>query len=173
MKTCLCLVALLLVACADDPLDVEFGDGPPIRTDATSYVVTQRDDVFEVKIAFTFENRLPQPIYLERCAGVLLPPLLERKVGDGWRTEWSAPDYCASFAFTLAPGGRYQDTLRIHAHPFGGDRKPQFTSSDVTGTHRLQWDHALRSFDADSKPPGERVPLRHRISNEFELREGP
>ena len=62
------------------------------------------------------------------------------------------------------------DPLDIHAHPFGDLREPQFQSRDVTGTHRLQWSRALRSFDPKNNPPGEPLPLRHRISNEFLLR---
>jgi hypothetical protein len=172
MKRGFWLIAILLVACSDDPLDVDFGDGPPIRTDATAYVVSQRDGLLEARIPFSFENHLPQPIYLQRCNGVL-PPVLERKVGDEWRLAWGDHEYCASqVALALAPGARYVDTLRLHAHPFGGEREPQFTSTEVAGIHRLRWDRVLRSFDAKSIPPGELLPLRHRISNEFQL-QGP
>jgi hypothetical protein len=166
----LILVGVVLASCSD-PLDVDFGPGPLFQTDASTYVVSQRDNVLEVSIPFRFENRLPQAIYLQKCPGAL-PPILERKVGDTWSTEWIESDLCTGNAvLVIAPGASYADTVRIHAHPFGGDRKPQFKSSDVTGVHRLQWSRALRSFDTDSKPPiGEQLPLRHRISNEFQLK---
>jgi hypothetical protein len=164
-----CAVALLLVGCAGDPLDVELAEGPAILTDASTYTLVWRDHVLEVAIPFTFENRLPQPVYLQRCAGVL-PPSLETKVDGEWRKAWSAPDYCASsIPLQLAAGQRYSDTLRVYAHPFGDEREPQFATPEVGGIHRLQWDRVLRSFDVHALPPGDLVPLRHRVSNEFRL----
>ena len=172
MKPRFRLIALLLVSCSD-PLDVDFGPGPLIHTDASTYIITKQEGLLEVGIPFTFENRLPENIYLQRCSTVVLPPILERKVGDEWRTAWSAPHYCASDRpFVLAPGALYVDTVRIYAHPFGDEREPQFQSSDVTGIHRLQWSRALTSYDSKGKPAGEQLPLRHRISNEFQL-QGP
>jgi hypothetical protein len=165
------LIAVLLVACSGDPLDVDFGDGPPIRTDASAYIVTQREGLLEVSIPFSFENRLPQTIYLQRCGGILLT-ILERKVGAEWETEWNAFERCpTSDPRTLSAGVLYVDTVRIHAHPFGDEREPQFRSQEVTGTHRLRWS-VFRSFDATRIPPGDQLPLRHRISNEFQL-QGP
>jgi hypothetical protein len=172
MKPRVCLLAVLLVACSDDPLDVDFGDGPLFRTDASTYTITREGDLLEVTIPFTFENRLPQTVYLQRCRG-LLNPVLERKVGGEWRAAWRLTDLCGSAGpLTLQSGAQYADTIRIHAHPFGGDREPQFTSGDVTGIHRLNWVDALRSYDISIVPPGEQLPLRHRVSNEFQL-QGP
>jgi hypothetical protein len=91
-------------------------------------------------------------------------------VGDEWRRAWSEPLWCSSVTpYTLDPGEMYEDTVRIYAHPFGGEREPQFAAADVGGLHRLHWSTALRSFDSRSRPPGAPVPLRHRISNEFQL----
>ena len=168
----LAVLAVILVACSTDPLDVDVGDGPLIRTDASSYVLTQRDGLLEVLIPVTFENRLPQPIYLQSCSRPI-PPILERKVGDEWRVAWSERVLCSSVVpLYLEPGEVYEDTIHIYAHPFGDERTPQFATADVSGTHRLQWRTALRSFDSRSRPPGEPVPLRHRVSNEFQL-QGP
>ena len=171
MKPHICLIAILLVSC-NDPLDVDFGSGPLFQTDATSYLVVPGGgiaDVVEVDISFTFENRLPHRVYLAPCSGDLTPDL-ERKVGDGWRTAWSRHKYCTSGSpVVIEPGTTYADTVRVVAHPFGDEREPQFSTPDVNGIHRLQWTRALRSFDPRSSPPGEPLPLRHRISNEFHL----
>jgi hypothetical protein len=166
-----CLIAVLLVSCSD-PLDVDVGSDPLIQTNASTYTITKRDNLLEVSIPYRFENRLSQTIYLQSCLGTLAP-VLERKFGDEWRTEWSQGDHCANDSpFLLAPGAVYVDTFRIHAHPFGDEREPQFRSRDVTGIHRIQWSRALRSWDDRSSPRGEQVPLRHRVSNEFQL-QGP
>jgi hypothetical protein len=166
----LAALALVLASCADpaavDPLV------PLFVTDATSYQITERANLFEVRIPFSFENKLDQPIYLERCGGVF-PPVLERKVGDGWRQQWIASDTCVSaLPYVLAPGATYVDTAYIWAHPFGGEREPQFTSQTLTGVHRLQWPSALESYEYHTHPPGPPIPLRYRTSNEFQL-QGP
>jgi hypothetical protein len=172
MKRRFCLIAVLLASCSSDPLDVDVGGGPLIQTNASTYVLTRREGLLEVSIPVRFENRLTQTIYLRRCPDIL-PPVLERKYGDEWRTAWTAPVYCVSdHPFPLAPGAVHVDTIHVYAHPFGDVREPQFQSADVTGIHRLQWNHALRSYDTDRNPPGEQLPLRHRISNEFQL-QGP
>ncbi len=163
------LLSLFPLAACSDPLDVDLGLGPLLETDKPTYTLTNTGSVIEVNIPFTYENRLQQTVFLERCSGIL-PPTLERKIGDEWRTAWEPNEYCRSeSALALRPGVRWVDTLHLYAHPFGGERKPQFQTSNVAGIHRLQWSHVLRSFNPKQKPFGDPVPERLRISNEFQL----
>ena len=91
------LIALVLVSCSD-PLDVDFGSGPLIQTDASTYTIIDSGTLLEVSIPVRLENRLPQAIYLQRCSGVALP-ILERKAGDDPEVDWihGCRSFCCNF----------------------------------------------------------------------------
>ena len=119
MKLRFSLIAVLLVSCSD-PLDVDFGSGPLIQTDASTYDLTQNGTLLQVSIPISFENRLPQAIYLQRCSGVALP-ILERKDGNEWKVEWSPRDICPTTGpIRLDPGALYLDILKTHRCCSGG-----------------------------------------------------
>jgi hypothetical protein len=169
MKRELLLIVLALAACSD-PTDVE-GDGDRLmRTSALTYSLANRGEMVGVDIPFTFDNRTGADVYLTSCTGDV-PPFLERKDGQKWRTAWTPPDYgCSSSGpVRISPGQVRADTLHVFAYAFGGEREPQFNDLNVAGTYRLRWDQALSSYDFTKVPPGEPIALGLRVSNEFQL----
>jgi hypothetical protein len=123
-----------------------------------------------VSIPFTFENLTGQELYLESCPPVL-PPILERRYDDEWETAWTPLTYvCSPHPIVVAPHAVYADTLRVHAHPFGGGRRPQFRDQEVTGTYRLLLTNVWTSWTREQRPFGRELTARLRFSNAFQLR---
>jgi hypothetical protein len=126
-----------------------------------------------VSIPYAFENKTGGVFHLEHCPGTdgIIPPILERKTGDGWKTAWALPDYaCVPSRIDLVPGQIYVDTLDVYAHPFGGEREPQFSAKDVSGTYRLQIRNVWKTWIYEQRPYGEAADARLRVSNDFQLR---
>ena len=163
------LLALLVLAACSGPVDLDVPTGALLKTHAASYTLIERGGVMEVSIPFTFENVTDRDLYLENCPP-LVPPVLERRYGDEWRVAWTPHTYvCTPRPILVPPGARHVDTLHVHAHPFGGERDPQFRDRAVTGTYRLQLPHVWTSWKYEQRPFGDELAPRLRVSTPFEL----
>jgi hypothetical protein len=168
------VIAALLSSCAD-PYGIDLDIGPLLRTDASSYTLTENNGVMEATIPFTYENRTERDLVLEKCRG-LIPPILERRSGDEWTAGWVGNDYdCDPAPYTLVAGAVYTDTLHLWAHPFGSEREPQFLSASVTGTYRLQLSNVWLNWKKEwtSRPFGDQLPVELRVSDPFQLSKPP
>jgi hypothetical protein len=140
----------------------------PIRTDKQEYSITRApDSTIRVTIKTVYTNRSQSTVYLPGCPWPS-PPVVEKKVGDGWVPLYSPIEFlCAKDPLPVEPGEKYTDTLNIAVAPLGSRIHPQLNPEikEVAGTYRLVR-RILRDYRADSL-----LPLEERVSNEFKLKE--
>lgn len=165
------LGAALLGGCAG-LVQPDDESGLVIRTARTEYTVVRTGQFLETSIDFALTNRTDGPAYLTTCHGVH-PPVLEKRVGDGWVTAYAAPVLqCLGPPEVVEPGETFPYTLRVSASPPGSNSHPRFTVGEVPGTYRLRWS-VYRTWEPNGSRPGlgEQFPRDAAVSNEFTLRE--
>jgi hypothetical protein len=145
---------------------------PLMRTEGATYTLQRLEHGWELKIPYSYANRTGASVYLVNCGGHV-PPYLERRGEDGaWKGEWGGVELsCLSAPVIIEDGAVFRDTLWVYAGLRGSNNYPQFRRDDMSGTYRLRWDRALRSFDANRSGFGPALPLEARISNAFELKQ--
>lgn len=142
--------------------------GPLIQTDAQSYVVTRVRQGFHAEIPYVFSNRTGGAVYLVNCQQDF-EISLERRDSARWVRAYNPPlRECLSPPIVIEAGERYRDTLLVRAQEYGSNSYPQFDREDIDGTYRIVWGSALSSY-RDRHPFGDTLPLRQRISNEFQI----
>lgn len=147
-------------------------DDPLIRTDSAEYTLESTDRSWSVEIPYTFFNRTGEDVYLTNCHGgfALRLDRWDEDAGE-WVVAW-APVLllCLSPPIVIRAGDAYQDTVRLFAvHP---DEKggPKFQADEVGGTYRIVWIAASHGY-VEGDGGGGPIPLEHRVSNPFVLRE--
>lgn len=140
------------------------------QTDSESYTLTQPGPWYEATIRFTFHNDLKKNVYFVNCGGAT-GILLEKFVDSTWKPVWSpVMTTCLSAPLIVAAGKDWRSEIRVSAAPIGSNFLPQFSVRDIPGTYRVQWTHALRSYDPSKPRFGTQLPLQQRISNSFEIK---
>ena len=142
----------------------------PIQTDALEYELDSDGFGLYVEIPYVFTNRSGGTVYLVNCNGGF-GLHLEREENGAWQYAWGPVlTMCLSPPILIASNATFADTLHVRAGSFGSNSFPQFDVDDPSGTYRIVWTAALSSFDANSYPFGEQIPLEYRVSNRFTLR---
>lgn len=148
---------------------------PGLRTQAREYTLERSETLWETLIPISFQNPLPDTVYMVNCNGEL-NMTLEKKTAAGWSTFWSpVTSLCLSPPVRIAPGGTYVDTLWIGGSLPGSNAVPEFASGDLAGVYRLRWENVLlhyREYSQERPDWGDSIPAVHRTSNEFALRAG-
>lgn len=162
------LASLLLAGCAAPTHSLD-PEGPAIRTDRSEYVVRRTGDAITFTMGLTFVNRTDGPVYLPTCHSPH-PPVVEKRVDGAWVTVYAPPVLlCAGPPLVVPRGERYEYEYRVHGALPGGDFHPEFRTARVEGTYRLRW--GFLEAPPEQAPAPRPIPLEHRISNEFTLRE--
>jgi hypothetical protein len=162
--TRLALILVLLLACTrrveprvETPAPVKTPPAPaaPIRTDRSSYVLTNGPHGPETTIVATLRAGAGRTLYILNCNGVT-GLTLQRKVGDEWVYSWVITmPACVSPPIVVSPGGEF--TGRLHLH----ERSGRMIES---GTYRVIWTGVLTSFDPNAPGGGPELPLEERVS---------
>ncbi len=177
---------LLLPACAGagtapggQEENSRLNQAPLIQTERTSYTVERGESrdadgtlygrYVRVAIRLRYTNSTDGPIYLPTCNDIN-PPLMQKKERSRWVIAF-APivQACLGPPEVIQPGKTFSYEYQVEGFEPGGRVMPQF-NTDVPGTYRLVWD-AYETWNESGPEPGlgRQLPLRYRISNEFEL----
>jgi hypothetical protein len=134
-------------------------------TDSTQYTVRLVDGMYRARIGYTYTNRSGDAVSTNHCH-TPPPPILEKRVGDGWVRAYSAVMLmCLTIPpFRIAAGETYRGTLDLAVAPRGVNAAPALEVDAIPGTYRLRW--ALR---AGNDPDARDAPTVEAISNEFRL----
>jgi hypothetical protein len=133
----------------------------PVRTDRSSYVLTNGNQGPEATIVTTLRAPADQSLYLLNCNGQT-GVNLQRKVGDQWVYAWTVMmNACMSPPIVVAPNGEHTARVYLHEHS-GGVTYPQRARMIESGTYRVVWTGVLTSFDANGRGP--ELPLEQRVS---------
>lgn len=165
---------LLLIAVAaafgcESSTDPGEPDAPAIWTDRPEYVVDQTPTGWSARIPYTFVNRTGEPVYVANCNGAF-NLRLDRWQGTHWTPAWGPVlPLCLSVPIVIGADEVVQDTVHFFAAPQGSNAYPQLKAPGVEGTYRLVWLAAVHDYDHPTG--GTDVPLSHRTSNPFTLRE--
>ncbi len=133
----------------------------PVRTDRSSYVLTNGPQGPEATIVTTLRAPANQSLYLVNCNGQI-GVNLQRKVGAEWVYAWTVMmNACLSAPIVIPPDGEH--TARVYLHErSGGVTYPQRARMIESGTYRVVWSGVLTSFDASGRGP--EAPLEQRVS---------
>jgi hypothetical protein len=151
----------------------------PILTDQSVYTA-QRGATYlndgtlygryvQLVMRLRYTNSTAGPIYLPTCHTVH-PPVLERKQDSGWVTAY-APivQLCLGPPEIIERGRTFEYLYHIQAFLPGSRVMPQFQTA-VAGTYRLVWGAYATWTGLGSEPGlGRELPLKARISNEFDI----
>lgn len=142
----------------------------PIQTGKSEYSATIRDGTVELEIPHTFTNQRAETVYIVNCNNAF-GIKLQKRAGNTWvdAVGMIIPD-CLSPAIEIPEGESYDNILQIHAGLPSSDIEPRFEVDEIEGIYRIVWIDVLESFDPDSYPFGEQIPLEQRLSNTFEIR---
>jgi hypothetical protein len=133
----------------------------PIRTDRTSYVLTNGVRGPEATIVATLRAPANQALYILNCNGAS-GLTLQRPVGEGWEYAWIiAMNACMSPPIVVPPGGEHTAPIYVHDNS-GGVVGPARRLE--TGTYRVVWTGVLTSFDANKPGFGPELPIEQRVS---------
>ena len=163
----LCLLLAASLACIELAAP---SDGPaPIRTDAVEYKLQAGPTGYTATIDFVFTNPRQASVYIVNCNGIA-PPTLEKFVHGAWVRAWSGivPE-CLSPPIVISGGGQYHRALHVFAGYPATNSYPKFETPGIDGEYRMVWTYVLGSFDVQTYPFGEQLPLEQRISNPFTL----
>lgn len=134
-----------------------------VRTDRTSYVLTNGPRGPEATIVATLRAPAGQTVYLVNCNGAT-GTHLQRKVGDAWVAAWAIMmNACLSPPIVVPPGGEHTARIYLHEHS-GGVMEPRGARMIESGTYRVVWTGALSSFDSNAQGFGRELPLEQRVS---------
>lgn len=172
------LVLTLLVACtgrvetppvekAPPPAKAVAAPAAPIRTDRSSYVLTNGPRGPEAIITAMLRAPADQALYIINCNGQS-SVTLQQKVGDAWEYALIvASAACLSPPIVVPPGGEHTASIHLHADPGSvpGPRRGRLES----GTYRVIWTGVLTSFDANKRGFGPELPEEQRVSAPFTI----
>ena len=173
----------LLPACRDSPVAPHVaasGAGgaltretaPLFQTDSLTYKLVAGSHGYEAEIEARFTNRTAGRVYFVNCNDAT-GLSLEKLINGAWVGVWSpALPMCLSQPITVPAGGTYDSRISVFGGYPGSNAWPQFSVTDLAGTYRLVWHHALRSYQ-DRLPFGVPLPLEQRASNRFTLQVQP
>lgn len=146
-------------------------NGSPIRTDRTSYLVTDSAGLASLTIRMTYTNTTGKPTYLPTCRGPQ-PPRLQKQVGDTWIVAF-APTVlaCEGQPIQVAAGASYDYTFRILAGMPGTNYAPRWAINEIPGTYRILWEIFGDVQGSPSRPVSTTnpLPVDQEISNTFQL----
>ncbi|HYI10179.1 MAG TPA: hypothetical protein VEK57_14055 [Thermoanaerobaculia bacterium] len=135
----------------------------PVRTDRSSYVLTNGPQGPEATIVATLRAPAGRAVYILNCNGAS-SVTLQRKVGEAWVYAWAiAMNACLSPPIVVPPGGEHTARIYVHEHS-GGVIYPERGRMIESGTYRVVWSGVLASFDANAKGFGPELPLEQRVS---------
>lgn len=141
----------------------------PIQTDKSEYKAAISDGIVEFEIPHTFTNQRKGTVYIVNCNNAFALKL-QKRAGNGWvdALGFVIPQ-CLSPAIEIGEGESFVHTIRVQAGLPSGDVEPKFEVDEVEGTYRIVWIDVLKSFNSDTYPFGEQIPLDQRVSNAFEV----
>jgi hypothetical protein len=141
----------------------------PFQTDQLSYILVSTSEGLEVEIPYMFTNPTQSAVYIVNCNG-FTRLALEKRTGDHWVKAWEpVVEACLSEPIVVQPEQAYQAVIHVFgAHP-ANDMHPKFSVDSVPGVYRLVWQDVLQTYDPDTYPFGEALPLEQRVSNHFRL----
>ena len=148
---------------------------PRLRTAREVYTVRADGPIERVAIPFMYHNARDQRLYHPTCRPNGGEPTvaigLEKLVEGEWKPAWAqALPQCLSEPIVIEPRGVFSDTLEVVLHPQDSLHQPLLTPLvEIDGTYRLVWHDLLTSYDPDSYPFGDPLPLWERISGTFRL----
>jgi hypothetical protein len=168
--------AVFVLACGREPPPAR-SDDSPVRTDSTAfwtdsvvYHLVRDERGWGARIGYRFRNLAADTVYAVNCNGAT-SVAVERRVGDGWVTFWAPMlNMCLSPPIAIPPGEVLDASLSLWGAPPGGNVGPEYSDTTFTGRYRLNWWNLVFHYDPDSPGFGDTVPLKYRVSNEFELR---
>lgn len=139
-----------------------------IRTDRTSYVLTNGPQGPEATIVATLRAPADQTLYILNCNG-MSSATVQRKVGEAWVYAMViASSACLSPPIVVPSGGEH--TARISLNDFSAPVvDPDGTRRIVPGTYRVVWTGVLTSFDSNKPGFGPELPLEQRVSAPFTI----
>jgi hypothetical protein len=141
----------------------------PFQTDQLHYTLVSSPDGLEGDIEYVFTNPTQSPVYIVNCNS-FTRLALEKRTGKQWVKAWEpVVEACLSEPIVVQPEQAYRAVIHVFAvHP-GKDMYPKFSVDSVPGVYRLVWEAVLQTYDPDTYPFGEVLPLEQRISNHFRL----
>jgi hypothetical protein len=138
-------------------------DAAPVRTDRSSYVLTDAGRGPETTIVATLRAPEDRAVYIANCNGASGVGL-QRKVGDEWVPAWViAMNACLSEPIVLPPGAEHTASIFVHEHS-GGVLHPRANRMIESGTYRVVWTGVLTEYDPDAEGFGPELPLEQRVS---------
>lgn len=133
----------------------------PVRTDRSSYVLTNGPRGPEATIVTTLRAPADQSLYLVNCNGAT-GVNLQRQVGDEWVYAWTVMmNACLSPPIVVPPNGEHTARVYLHEHS-GGVTYPERARMIESGTYRVIWTGVLTSSDTNGRGP--ELPLEQRVS---------
>jgi hypothetical protein len=171
-------VLLLLAACAGDvdtkrvetaapararvPVEPLVVPAAPIRTDRSSYVLTNGSQGPEATIVATLRAPADRTLYILNCNGAS-GLTLQRRTGEAWVWSWVVGmNACMSAPIVVPPGGEH--TARIYLHDRAGAVPDPVGGKLASGTYRVVWTGVLTSFDPNAGGYGPELPIEQRVS---------
>jgi hypothetical protein len=135
----------------------------PIRTDRSTYVLTNGSQGPEATIVATLRAPRDRALYILNCNGAS-GLTLQRKTDEGWVYSWVITmNACLSPPIVVPPGGEH--TARIYVHErAGATTYPKGRPMIESGTYRVVWTGVLTSFDAKKEGFGPELPIEQRVS---------
>jgi hypothetical protein len=147
---------------APAPVNTPAAPAAAIRTDRSSYVVTNGPQGPEATIVATLRAPADRTLYILNCNGAS-GLTLQRKSGEAWVYSWMiGMAACASPPIVVPPGGEH--TGRIYLHDRAGAVPEPVGGRRVSGTYRVMWTGVLTSFDPNAGGYGPELPLEQRVS---------
>lgn len=135
----------------------------PIRTDRSSYVLTNGPRGPEATIVATLRAPADRAVYIVNCNGAS-STTLQRKTGETWEYAWAiAMNACLSPPIVVPPGGEHTARIYLHEHS-GGVITPRGARMIESGTYRVVWTGVLTAFDPNARGFGPELPLEQRVS---------
>jgi hypothetical protein len=163
---------LAVLAGCHGPLEPAQDDAALLRTDKPSYEAVVRgwrnaSDSFWVvtfSVKLTYSNRTNAPLYISYCQGPN-PPRLERLVHGDWEVAYQPPHLLCLGFHRIGPGKELAYEFNIQGHDPRIDAEPRWIPTDLDGQYRVVWWPVQSDPDVFS----EGIPLKHRVSNTFQV----
>lgn len=137
-------------------------DGTSFRLDTTS---ASGHLWYRGQVPYSFTNRTGSQVYLPNCRGGL-DVRLEMEAADEWVGVWPLDlVICHDPPIVIEPDEVCQTTLHVACTSCSW--LPPGMSPTASTRYRIMWGQALSSYDEDTYPFGELIPLEERVSNPF------
>jgi hypothetical protein len=134
----------------------------PIRTDRSSYVLTNGPQGPEATLVATLRAPADRTLYILNCNGAS-GLTLQRKKGEEWVYGWVVGmNACMSPPIVVPPGGEH--TGRIYLHERAGAVPEPVGGKLESGTYRVVWTGVLSAFDPNREGYGPELPIEQRVS---------